>query len=270
MKKKAYFIILMLLLILFGITSYTITDNKLNILEKCIKDTGGYIIKVFNIPINYIKTTKEKNDIYKKYINNQLGNDKIDFYNSKIKELEKDLLDLKRVLELNYTLSEYDTINATVINRNVGYWYNNLTIDKGLKDGVKEGMAVIVPEGLIGKVESSSNHFSTVRLLTTDEILNKVSVKIELEDNYLYGLLDEYDNNRNVYKIEGITNSELVKENSIVTTTGLTDYFPGGIIIGKVSRIVKDEYDLNSIVEVRPTVNFESINLVTILNRKAV
>lgn len=273
MKKKTYLIILIILLILFGITSYTINNKKLNIIERTIKDTGGYIEKVINLPIKYIgnKITinKEKKNIYEKYNNIKKEIDKIDLYKTKIKELEKELKELKDALEIKSTLLEYDTINATVINRNVGYWYNNLTIDKGLKNGVKEGMAVIVNEGLIGKIETCSNYFSTVKLLTTNEILNKISVKIDLGDNYLYGLLDEYDSNNNVYKIEGITNSNLIKEGLTVTTTGLTDYFPSGIIIGKVSKIVKDEYDLNSIVEVKPTVNFNDINIVTILSRKA-
>ena len=55
----------------------------------------------------------------------------------------------------------------------------------------------------------------------------------------------------------------------MVTTTGLTDYFPSGILIGHVSKVVKDEYDLNSIIEVKPSVSFNDISIVTILNRKA-
>ena len=55
----------------------------------------------------------------------------------------------------------------------------------------------------------------------------------------------------------------------MVTTTGLTDYFPSGILIGHVSKVVKDEYDLNSIIEVTPSVSFNDVSIVTVLNRKA-
>ena len=55
----------------------------------------------------------------------------------------------------------------------------------------------------------------------------------------------------------------------MVTTTGLTDYFPSGILIGHVAKVVKDEYDLNSIIEVTPSVSFNDISIVTVLNRKA-
>ena len=55
----------------------------------------------------------------------------------------------------------------------------------------------------------------------------------------------------------------------MVTTTGLTDYFPSGILIGYVSEVVMDEYDLNSIIKVKPSVSFNDVSIVTILNRKA-
>ena len=183
--------------------------------------------------------------------------------------MQKEVTELKSTLELNSTLSEYTYVNATVVNRNIGYWYNNLVIDKGSKNGINKGDAVIISNGLIGKITSVSNFSSTVKLLTSDEISNKISVKITTDDGYLYGLLIGYDKDLNVYKIEGITNSDDIKEGDMVTTTGLTDYFPSGILIGNVSNIVKDEYDLNSIVEVTPSVNFEDISIVTVLNRKA-
>lgn len=49
----------------------------------------------------------------------------------KMEELEKENNELKKLLELKDTLSEYQKINATVVNRNVGYWYDTITIDKG-------------------------------------------------------------------------------------------------------------------------------------------
>ena len=190
-------------------------------------------------------------------------------YYSQIEELQKEVTELKSTLDLNATLSEYTYVNSTVVNRNIGYWYNTLNIDKGSKNGIREGDAVITPEGLIGKITSVSNFSSTVKLLTSDEISNKISVKINSNDKYFYGLLIGYDKEKNIYNIEGITDSSSIKEGDLVTTTGLTDYFPSGILIGRVSKIVKDEYDLNSLVEVKPSVNFEDISIVTVLNRKA-
>ena len=245
----------------------------MNFFEKTIKDTTTFIQKIFYAPIKYAKNEievfKDKKKLYKKYTILKEKEEKTDLYYSQIKELQKEVTELKSTLELNATLSEYTYVNATVVNRNIGYWYNSLVIDKGSKNGIKIGDAVITNKGLIGKIQNVSNFSSTVKLLTSYQISNKISVKVDSKDEYQYGLLIGYDSEYNVYKVEGVTNSDVIEEGDIVTTTGLTDYFPSGIVIGKVSRIVKDEYDLNSIVEVIPTVNFENISIVTVLNRKA-
>lgn len=281
MRKKKnntkYFILvgIVLFAVLLAITSNNINDSKdLNFFEKAIKDTGVYTQKIFYAPIEFVKDKlevfNEKKDLYKKYTKLKEKVEKTDLYYAEIKDLQKEVTELKSVLDLNATLSEYTYVNATVVNRNVGYWYNNLTIDKGSKNGVKKGDAVIISSGLIGKVTSVSNFSSNVKLLSSDKISNKISVKIESDNDFLYGLLIGYDIENNIYKIEGITDSNKVKEGAIVTTTGLTDYFPSGLLIGNVSKIVKDEYDLNSIVEVTPSVDFKNISIVTVLNRKAI
>ena len=281
MKKKRnklkYIVIVAILLfaVLLGVTPNFIDEDKdLNFFEKTLKDTSTFTKKIFYDHIKFVKDKvemiSEKNDLYKKYTKLKEKVEKTDLYYAQIEELQKEVTELKSTLDLNATLSEYTYVNATVVNRNIGYWYNNLNIDKGSKNGIKKGDAVITPNGLIGKITSVSNFSSTVKLLTSDEISNKISIKISSDDNHLYGLLIGYDKEYNVYKIEGITDSDSIKEGDIVTTTGLTDYFPSGILIGKVSRVVKDEYDLNSIVEVIPSVNFEDISTVTVLNRKAV
>lgn len=274
-RIKYIIIFIILFAILLGITSWSMGDDKnLNFFEKAIKDSTTFIQKIFYSPIKYVKGEleifNEKKDLYKKYTKLKEKVDKTDLYYSQVKELQKEVAELKSTLDLNATLSEYTYMNATVVNRNIGYWYNNLVIDKGSKNGVKKGDAVIINSGLIGKITNVSNFSSTVKLLTSDEISNKISVKVDSKDGYEYGLLIGYDKEYNIYKLEGITNSDKIKEGDLVTTTGLTDYFPSGLLIGNVSRVVKDEYDLNSIVEVTPSVNFENISIVTVLNRKAV
>ena len=273
-RFKIIIIIIVLFAILLGLSSYTVDDDKnLNFFEKALKDTSTFIQKIFSAPINFVKDElevfNEKKDLYEKYTKLKEKVEKTDLYYAQIEELQKEVTELKSTLDLNATLSEYTYVNATVVNRNIGYWYNSLTIDKGSKNGVKKGDAVITPSGLIGKITNVSNFSSTVKLLTSDEVSGKISIKIKSNEEYLYGLLIGYDSEYKIYKVEGITNSNNIKEGDLVTTTGLTDYFPSGLLIGKVSRVVKDEYDLNSIVEVVPSVNFEDISIVTVLNRKA-
>lgn len=53
-------------------------------------------------------------------------------------ELEKEITDLKKVLKLNSSLSEYSIENAKVLSRNKSYWLNTIIIDKGTKNNLKK------------------------------------------------------------------------------------------------------------------------------------
>ena len=215
-KLKIIIIIIVLFAILFGLSSYTVDDDKdLNFFEKALKDTSTFIQKIFSAPINFVKDElevfNEKKDLYEKYTKLKEKVEKTDLYYAQIEELQKEVTELKSTLDLNATLSEYTYVNATVVNRNIGYWYNSLTIDKGSKNGVKKGDAVITPSGLIGKITNVSNFSSTVKLLTSDEVSGKISIKIKSNEEYLYGLLIGYDSEYKIYKVEGITNSNNIK-----------------------------------------------------------
>jgi len=57
--------------------------------------------------------------------------------------------------------SQYEFISGKVVNNSVHRFRNYFTLDKGSKDGVKEGMGVINPNGVVGKIKSVSSNYST-------------------------------------------------------------------------------------------------------------
>lgn len=276
-NKKGRYIVLIILVvvaIMFGITTKSVKEEReLNFLEKTIKDTTSFVIKIAYKPFGFvkekIKENKEKDKVYKEYKKMKKKAEQSDLYLARINKLEKEVDDLKKQLDLNSSLTEYKKINATIINRGVNSWYNTLTIDKGSKAGIDNGMAVIVNEGLIGKIINVSNFTSTVKLLTTDELGNKISVQFQIDNRNVYGLLSGYDKEKKVYLVEGIENSDEIKKGTKVITTGLSEMFPSGILIGEVKDIIVDKYEVAKVVEVSPSVDFNDINIVTVLNREA-
>jgi len=272
-KKYIILIVLLFVAIFLGIITKIVTDDrKLNPIEKGIKDTVVSINKVINIPINFIKNKavekREKKDLYNKYLELRKRVDEHYLDIAEMDELEKENKELRKLLDIDKTLSDYSYLNATVINRNIGYWYNTITIDKGSSSGIKKNIAVITSDGLIGKVIKTTNFSSTIKLLTSDEIDSKVSVKIKVEDKYIYGLLTSYKKEENSFVIEGISESIEIPVDSLVTTTGMGDIFPSGILMGKVKRVGTDNFDLAKIVEVESSVDFNDIKFVTVLKRK--
>jgi len=82
--------------------------------------------------------------------------------------LKKDNIRLREILSLQES-SNNDYISAAVISRKTGSWWRQIILNKGLKDGVEIGSAVIGPGGLLGRVKNTSLFTSSVTLLTSPE-----------------------------------------------------------------------------------------------------
>ena len=271
--KHILIIIIIIVIIILAIFSFTLKeDRQPNKFESLIKDTVTSVSKVVSYPFkwvfNKIDDYKELVDIREKYQDLLPEVDRIDSLISENTELRKQLESMKEELDIDYTINEYDFLNATVINRNISYWYNTITIDKGSYNGVEVDMVVVNSQGLIGKIVSTTTFTSDVKLLTTSDTNNKISVAISSNNKKLYGLIKEYNYNNNYLEVEGISNTESVSIGDLVYTSGLGGVFPSGILIGKVSKIETDEYDLAKIINVSPIADFDDINYVAILKRK--
>ena len=242
--------------ILFGIFFFLLLScfflmekRRLLWIEKIGKDS---ILFVRNLGGTTVKTTEEYFNLKSMIVQNE--------------ELEKEIKELKEMLELKHMLSDKVLVSANVVHRNLGFFYDTVTINKGMSSGIEEGMAVVTKDGLIGKTINVSNYFSDVQLLT-GENMGKVSVKIKSGDSYAYGLLTGYDSKKNIYLIEGISETLNINLQEEVTTTGFGDVFPSGILIGTVTNITTDHFDLTKIIEVTPSSNIQDFSVVSILKR---
>lgn len=274
-KEKRNKIIIICVLIFCLITGFIInvvmTDRNLTIFEKTIKDSVLTVQKILAFPIDFvankISENNEKNKMYEKYIELENQVKENEKYKVENEELKKQLSDMKELLNINDTIAEYTYLNSNVINRNLDYWNDTITINKGEHDGITKDMPVVIGTNLIGKVISTTTFNSTVRLITATDVVDKISVKIKNGDNYIYGILNGYNKENDTYTIEGISQNAKIENGSIVTTTGMGDIFPAGIVIGKITGINTDTFDLSNVLEMKSDVNFDNINYVTVLRR---
>ena len=86
----------------------------------------------------------------------------------KLIQLNKDNKRLRDILNLQ--ISAEDTrISASVISRQTGTWWKQVLLNKGKRDGVEIGDAVVGPGGLVGIIENISFLTSSVKLLTAND-----------------------------------------------------------------------------------------------------
>ncbi len=272
LKNRRLFLILLIVIIVLALLFYTVKkDRNLNTFESFIKDIIVEVEKIIYKPISgfnnmieeftSLKNVKKENQILKSNV------EKMESTEAENIELKQEIERLKEELNIEHVLTDYDYLNATVISRNSFYWYNMLTIDKGSHNGIKEGMVVINSTGLIGKITNVSTFSSDVKLITTNDTNNKISVTVTNGDTKLTGIINGYDYEKGLLTVEGISNTATVSNGDYVYTSGLGGVFPSGILIGKVENITTDVYDLSKIINVKPSAKFDDINFVTILKR---
>jgi len=154
-KLEAKYIILIIvgtIILLLSIYAYIIKDKReLNKFEQILKDSVLFVENIVLFPFRYVndgiiefinlKDVYKENEILKKNL------DRYDMIYTQNQELKKQIEELKELTNIDYVLSDYEYLNAAVINRNLGYWYDTVTINKGSSDGIKKNMAVITSKG---------------------------------------------------------------------------------------------------------------------------
>lgn len=229
--------------------------------------SGGIIFSLLFFSIKYnFDTTYILRDIFYFPINLVTSNSNKIVFDNRCLELQEEVNELKKLLELNNSLSDFTIVSSTVINRNTSYWNNELTINKGSLDNIKEGMAVVDSNGLIGRIERVSLTTSIVKLITNYDSNNKISIKIWINDNSSINKVLEVDENNNLV-IYGIDNNTKLEEGAFVTTSGLSNIYPSGITIGVIERIEIDKFGISKKAYVKHTASFDNVRFVSVLIR---
>lgn len=180
-----------------------------------------------------------------------------DLYTLLNNEIKKENNELKSLLKIDYSLTDFNIVHATVIERNNNYWLNELVINKGNIDGIKDNQMVITKDGMIGKVISTSKNTSIVKLLPSFNYSIPVTIndinKIMYTDNYSLF-------------IRGINDDDKIKIGDKVLS-GLSENYPKGILIGTIDTIYKESNNIGYIAKISLSSNINDLRFVSILVR---
>ena len=134
---------------------------------------------------------------------------------------------------------EYTYISAKVISNSTNKRNNFLMINKGQIHGIQNHMGVIIGNKIVGQVVSVSRHFSWVMSMLNKD--SRISGKFK-KNNQLVNV-EWIGGNYRKGQVKEIPKHIVIKEGDTIITSGNSDIFPEGILIGTMSdfTIAKDE-----------------------------
>jgi len=125
--------------------------------------------------------------------------------------------------------------SARVINNSVHKRNNYLTLNKGERHGIKEGMGVITANGVVGIVHSVSDKFS----LVISVLHQKSSISVRLKNEMFLGRMLWSGFSYRETLIEDIPNHANINIGDTIISSGNSAIFPIGITIGEVISFQK-------------------------------
>ncbi len=191
---------------------------------------------------------------------------------AKIDELVKENRSIDSYIEENARLSallgiKEQTLERTVSAKVVSYDWDNysetVTINRGEKDGISVGDAVVSSLGVVGRVSSvgpnwaeittiiSPNHSMGVRVSRTGDLAlcegdSKLLKSKKMLLNYISG-------------IKGITSGDILE------TSGEGGVYPPGYTVGRISEIKIGNTKTDSYAEIEPAVDFSRLSEVLVI-----
>ena len=166
---------------------------------------------------------------------------------------------LERLLELRESVS-FPTLSARVIAADATPYFRTLTIDSGRGDGVHEDMAVVAPDGVVGRVVGVPGpRAAQVQLL----IDRNAAAGALIERSRASGLAVGTDDDGRL-RMEYVSNLQDVRVGDRVVTSGIDGIYPEGFLIGRITAATEGP-GLYRIIHVDPVVDFSQIEDVLVV-----
>jgi rod shape-determining protein MreC len=176
---------------------------------------------------------------------------------------------LRALLDMDQRLSldRQGLVEARVYGRSPTVWYSTVTVNKGTKDGVREGDPVINGAGLVGRVRLASGSSAQILLITDGD--SGVPAKITGSRAAL-GVVETAVGDPSDLRLNLLGRDDEAREGQTVVTSGTTSqrypsFFPEGVPIGRITDVDEDE----GTVHVRPFADLRRLEHVQILTEPA-
>ena len=220
----------------------------------------GHIYQTSSTITSYIGLKSENESLIEQLAEKE---NRIQYLETFLKEYH-DSINIQTILSETLDLSHYSFYTARVINNTISRVDNFITLNKGRLDGLAPDMGVLSADGVVGIVQKVSDHFAVVLPILNSKFV--LSCKIQRNNHFgplvwdgtdpRYAWLNEYP--KHVTFNIGDT----------IITSGYSDIFPAGIMVGTVVDSEKENNDNSYSLKVALAADFYSLKEVLVVNNK--
>ncbi len=275
-RKKFHIPAKYLLMILSGFCVLMMLFTfRTNLFDGPLKSVVGYAVIPFQRGFSRIggylsDRSKELAQLRDVLAQNQALQEQVDdltMENNQLMQNQYELNNLRTLLELDETYSEYEKIGARIIASDTENWFYSFTIDKGKKDGVNVDCNVMAGSGLVGRVVSVGPNFAKVQSIISDTSNVSATVLATSENLIVEGDLQSVSSQGTIRfsQLSDLDNRVTVGDK--VVTSSISDKYLPGILIGYISSINTSPDNLTKSGYLTPAVDFSHLEEVLVITQ---
>jgi rod shape-determining protein MreC len=164
---------------------------------------------------------------------------------------------LQQALDLK-TETPFATTAAMIIASGASPDFRTMTLDKGSSQGLATDMAVLAPEGVVGRVILPTPRAAKVQLI----IDRNAAVAGLVERSRAQGIVVGTGNDR--MRFDYVPGSADLKVGDRVVTSGLDGIYPKGFVIGQIESVERSAGEFSNVL-IRPAVNLSALETVLVV-----
>ncbi|HEX2170924.1 MAG TPA: rod shape-determining protein MreC [Dehalococcoidia bacterium] len=180
---------------------------------------------------------------------------------ARLREYAFENQELRRDLQFKNRHPDLELIRARVISEDPSNYIGALQIDQGRAAGVEPGMVAVSGDGLLGKVVSATNNAAKI-VLSVDPSTSIYAV-VQREGARASGVVEGAGQGRMTMKF--VSQSADLRPGDVVVTSGRGGTYPGGIVVGEVIEVQRNDVAPFQQAELRPAVDPRHLESVLIV-----
>ena len=254
-KNRSFIAVLVLFLLLFWLVTIQVKAGRLTVLEKPVLAVSGFFERIItgtyrgiaSIGSRYVLLVRTERE--NRRLTGEVGQLRLEgqIANELLAENER----LRAALDFK-KLHPPSSVMVQIIGKDASSSSSSMTVNKGSLAGIQRDLAVITPDGVVGRIQAVLPGTARVQLLTDPGSTIAVRVQRNREEGLLEGKLDRCALKYVSYYVD-------IQEGDLLVTSGLDGIYPKGLPVATVTKVRKHEASSFQTVYADPVVKLSRI-----------